>query len=266
LEINSNFETEYVVNNVYNLSKHIINEKLTSSILNEVGIEYIRIDELVSDEYGNVLAEMFFIKPVLKKNCLPFIKINNFFNEEVKGFFYGSDNSIYFKESNREYFFDSVDNMRDKFTDNVLIQVPLHHKVETELTYVNTSILSFKLIADWMAGGVRNTYYYGVNFNMMTGELLTLRDLISVNIECFNKQILTNLNIELKDYFEENQEKKEVIIQKINNSEFEDYMFFIEGENIFIIFNYEVFNSGGYVLEMSNVDFINPEPTKNMNS
>ena len=52
---------------------------------------------------------------------------------------------------------------------------------EPEITKNSNGILSIKMQTDWFAGGVYNTNFYGLNYNLKAGTTLSLMDVFSLS-------------------------------------------------------------------------------------
>lgn len=213
-----------------------------------ITINYERVEETVKDKQGNIIAEMYFNKPVFGGSSPLIKKLNSYFENEVQGFFNGYEKSLHFKKSQRDHFFESVTEMRTLYEDDILAKSPLYYKVEIELQCDN-NILSFKETEDWMAGGIRNTYYYGITVNKETGDILSLENIADEDIKNFNDKVILALNNELNENSREYD--LEPLFSEIENYNFSDYEFYCDENNIYIIFNYEIFSTGGFILKLS---------------
>jgi hypothetical protein len=181
---------------------------------------------------------MYFDKPVLIGDSDAFTKINAYFETECQGFFFGSEKSKHFKEGFRDWFYECVYNTRERYGDDVLAKSPLYNKVDSEIVFQSPEILSIKLTQNWMAGGVHNVYYYGANFDLNTGELLYPNHFVHTNISTFNDQVISLLYNHLSVYGIQGFTIRTEIEEKHKNDQFDDYEFYYDGKDIYLISDY----------------------------
>ncbi|MDR2088489.1 MAG: hypothetical protein LBP73_03935 [Clostridiales Family XIII bacterium] len=233
-------------------------------------LSFERISENVTDAKGNVLARMYMDKPVLSLE--PFdskdgasaimnamsgtsdgdaviSRINAYFEEDVKGFFYGSEKSKHFADAEgwHDYFFESVAGMREGYGDEALADSPLFNTVDSAVAYMSDEMLSIKQSTDWMAGGVRNLRYYGSTFDLRTGELLALDRFVNDGKEEFEAKIFSELRErffidkdEIHDY--------EYFLAQLREKDIGEHEFYYDGQNIHLIFNEDIATGMGFIL------------------
>ncbi|MDR2087769.1 MAG: hypothetical protein LBP73_00245 [Clostridiales Family XIII bacterium] len=230
-------------------------------------LSFERISENATDAQGNILARMYIDKPVLslepfdsqdgtsaamnaltgKRDDNPVIsRINAYFEEDVKGFFYGSEKSKHFAQGWYDYFFECVERKREASGDEVLANSPFFCTVDSEVAYMTDEMLSIKQSFDWMAGGVRNLNYYGSTFDLRTGELLTLDRFVNDGREDFEAKIFAKLR-ERFSIGEEEIHDYEYFLAQLREKNIGEHEFYYDGQNIHIIFD-GIFPGMGFVL------------------
>lgn len=174
-------------------------------------------------------------------------RINAYFEEDIKGFFYGSEQSKHFAQGWYDYFFDSVARMRESYGDEILAKSPLFCIVDSEVVYMTQDILSIKQSFDWMAGGVHNLHYYGSTFDLNTGELLTLDRFISDSKEDFEAKVFSNMKKNhsigkdgIHDY--------ESFLKQLREKDIGEHEFYYDGQNIKLVFN-DILTGMGFILQ-----------------
>ncbi len=213
----------------------------------DFSVSFERVGLYFEDEHGNVIAEMYFDKPVLNGESDAVASINAYFDKECKGFFYGSEDSANFKESHYNDFSGTVDTFRDYGILSKYIDAPLQNTVNSEITYMSRDILSIKLTQFWWAGGVSNTYFFGATFNLETGELIPLDYFITADIETFNEQVLDFFR-ETFSFGPEEYEQYAHYNYTDYNYYFTGYTYINSGANVCITFNDGSLFRYGYIL------------------
>ncbi len=210
-------------------------------------ISFERTASYRKDENGNILAEMYFDKPVLAGNSVVICKINTIFDIECQGFFYGSEESKFFKTGHYDYFFESVRSVRERYGDAAVAQQPLECTNDAEIVYQSNELICFKLSGYWMAGGVSDHSYYGYAFNLTTGELLQISSLIDVSINIFNKNVTDMLCNNYAQY------DIPFLRSDIENTykayRLDDYNYYYDGSDIYLIFSQDQYYNDSYILK-----------------
>ena len=188
-------------------------------------VYFKRVSRDLKDVNGKLLATTYFDKPVLIGDSDAFTKINTYFENECQAYFYGSANSMNFKEDQYSHFIgraneESVRNMS---------YYTWYCTLDTEVTYISAEIVSFKETFNWYAGGVHNLGYYGATFDLKTGELLTIDHFVDVDINGFNQRVICLLNNQIGTNCLHNLENK------YQNYKFADYNFYFDGKDLYLI-------------------------------
>ena len=139
-----------------------------------------RVDHSVTNEAGQVLVEHYYDKLVLEETCPEFAAINQLAQEQCDDFFTSANID--------QYPLDMVDP-----------EYPFMNLLEGEITCNEKGILSVRLQSKWYMGGVFNSNYVGVNFNLKTGEELKLTDVFAMDEE----EVLTYLQEQSVQYIQE---------------------------------------------------------------
>lgn len=224
-------------------------------------LSFERISENVTDAQGNITAKMYMDKPVLSLE--PFdlqdatvntssaaaviSRVNAYFEEEAKGFFRGSEGSKRFAERHYDDFFDSVAARMGLYGDGTFVAAPLYCTVDSEVAYMTRDILSIKQSLDWMAGGVRDFYYYGSTFDLNTGELLTLDRFVGAGREDFEAKVFAQLEKNFSVGIEEIHDYERFLAQ-LREKDIGEHEFYYDGQNIRLIFNEDIRPGMGFIL------------------
>lgn len=237
--------------------------EMTDNTDTQISVTFDRVASYTEDEEGNILAEMYFDKPVLSGNSETAQKINAYFDAECTGFFDGSDQSAHFKDGLYDQFAESVESMRGIYGDDAFIKSPLYSTVKTEIVYMSPDILSVKESQEWMAGGAYSYRCYGATFDLETGALLPADHFIDADIETFNGQVISLLYDYLSEYgvlgitdreaFNENWEagitNRDIFEDEHMRKTFEDYEYYFDGADIWLIFHEYSQMDNSYVIQ-----------------
>jgi hypothetical protein len=220
----------------------------------DVAVYCKRVSIAVKDDQNNIVAEMFFEKPVLVGDNKSIKNINTIFRDEAKKFFYGTGKSPHFQWGYKRFLKD-VKDMREFYEDAILVVDPLENSVSTEITYMNNDIISFKESTYWMMGGVNGQYYYGITVDINTGKMLTLKDFVKTDAEYFNNVLHSELSasfLEREIEFSDS-EIEELFIE----NDLAKYEFYYDGSNYNIIFNNDIYYNWGYIVQITASDLQN---------
>lgn len=188
-------------------------------------VKIIKDDRPIKDSNGRWVVDRYYEKVVLEESNSKFKAINNLIQNDCDAFF--AEHSE----------LDSTDFDNDPWLP--MAPEPIgeddryfyfsHADVKTN----NDGILSIMLEQDWCMGGVRDTSYHGLNYNLNTGTEMKLPEVFSIS----EIQILDYLREQTIEYIDENftgleesdiQDAKQIIY----DYSISDFEFYIEGKNI----------------------------------
>lgn len=224
----------------------------------EINIIMERIDKSIIGNTGEVVAEIYYDKPVLTGNMHVVNKINSFFEEESQGWLGGKNRLTHFQDGWLSRFLDITNESRKSIGDTELAKQPFLFTVDTEIVLHSDNLLSIFQIATYQTAGPGSWYYYGSTFDLETGELLPVDAIIEISANGYKDMILSFLEkkimeLELYQSFDE----LEAIYG--NNNDFDiitsdnkkvslNYDYYYDGKYIYIILNYGIFNEAGGIL------------------
>lgn len=143
----------------------------------EVTIE--KMDYSVKNDNGNVLAEVYYEKPVIYDNTNASSIINQYFENKY---------SDWLNDEQMKRFLETVEGWKVSNEEDLIIS-PFFHKTNTDITYLSSDIISILQTTHWMAGGVYDCYRYGYTFNLNTGELLPFTYFYDVSADDFRNNL-----------------------------------------------------------------------------
>lgn len=205
-----------------------------------------RVWNNVVNDRGVVLGVCYFDKPVVE-GVPAAERINAYFDRECDAFFYGSNESRHYTTDQYRYFQYCVQTMSGWLaSEEDLIKCPLENTVDTEVTYESDEIVSVKETWYWMAGGTADTRYFGETIDVTTGESISVDHFVRCDIEEFNGQVIKLLT----DFYaaEENLISAYAIQELVENRAFEDYEYYFDGTDVYLIFEQNHYYNDGHVV------------------
>ena len=216
--------------------EEVASEKYRSNGIIEVSIE--RIENPIKNEDGEVIAIVYYEKPVVSGDSEAAKKINAFFETEQQSWF-GSHKSRLTQgmDSYYDYFYNGVKITEEMSGTEILIEDSLHYVMETRIKYLDENMLSILQISDVLIG-TRGWSYYGSTFDLSTGELIPITELIEIKPEEI-RMILEErtkgswFEIEYDELADNN-----YIITNYDEKVDMRYEYFYDGESYFLIDNW----------------------------
>lgn len=146
---------------------------------------------ILSDD-GRIIGQTFFEYPIIlgggNKNIIEII--NQYFFNEKEAFFEGTYHVKVFPENRYSLFLASVTYAKELWGTENLAEHPFEYSVSSEITYLDTEIISVKEKVYWMAGGVSNIFYFGKTFSLNTGDEIPISCFVGNNEEEFQKKVI----------------------------------------------------------------------------
>lgn len=217
--------------------KQLVGEKYKSNNTVEVSIE--RVDNSIVNDKGQTIAIIYYDKPVVMGNTKAAYEINDFFNREEEDWLgKGGGRLTWFYDNHFEYFCDGVQGMREQYGDDSVAQSPATYTIDTGIKYLDEDIVSIFQITKFRLEPT-SFYYYGSTFNLKTGELIPIADLVEIDADGIRK-IIVDATHDSSGYYDE-------LGDENYNASYYDvtfdmrYEYFYDGEYFYIIDNL-----GGY--------------------
>lgn len=196
-----------------------------------MGVTVKRVSRPITNDEGEVLANVYYERPVLLDDCQAAQKINQFFEQEEKIWLEGKAGKI--TEYMDDYYTDfqeGVELMRERYGDEVLIDFPLRYTISTIITLLDNDMLSILQIRDVMLGH-KHCHYYGYTFDLKSGEQIPLNTLANITPEGMKKIIgdMGEMYDALKD--------ENYVIHYGEDEIAMNYEYYYDGNHFFIIIN-----------------------------
>ena len=154
----------------------------------EVTIE--RTDHSVFNEEGLLLASIYYDRPVVSGDTVAAEKITQFFEDEEQDWFAGRGRLLHIPGNDLEecpeinvldIICEDIEKMRERYGDEDVAEWLCLYSVEARIMYMDENILSILQVEETRTerGGWR---YFGCTFDLNTGELLKLTDLVDISV------------------------------------------------------------------------------------
>jgi hypothetical protein len=144
------------------------NDSESNLSVEEAQIQIERIDESIKSESGEILAYIYYDKPVVEGVELS-EKINTFFENEKDGWFNGANRLTHFLQDWIQNFKESVSVNRVRYGDDAISKQPFLYTVDSDVAFMDEDYLSIRQIVTFQTAGKRSWYYYGSTFDLHTG-------------------------------------------------------------------------------------------------
>lgn len=135
----------------------------------EVTVE--REDRSIKNADGNVIARMYYDRPVVSGNSEAAERINAFFEQEEEDWFAGKSGRLLYEDDYLDYFMEALGVMRERYGDEELAEWQCVYTVDARIEYLDNDTLSIFQLTNYRLEGTA-WYYFGCTFDLNTGELL----------------------------------------------------------------------------------------------
>lgn len=203
-----------------------------------IEISIVRNDKSILNDLGQVMAIVYYDKPVVIGDVKIAQKINVFFDNEEECWFGGNGRLTGFSDDYYGRFIESFNTMKENYGEEDLIKYPLRYTVDTEIKLLDENTLSIlQITTNWIQQ--RHWNYYGSTFDLETGELVPITDLVELDAEGI-KKIIVDATYDSSGYYDELGEENYIISYYDMTFDMR-YEYFYDGEYFYIIDNL-----GGY--------------------
>ena len=159
------------------------NRRTKSNSTLQVTIE--RTDRSMVNEDGLTIASIYYDRPVVSGDTVAAEKITQFFEDEEQDWFAGRGRLLHLEECPEinvlDIICEDIEKMRERYGDEDVAEWLCLYSVEARIMYMDENILSILQVEETRTerGGWR---YFGCTFDLNTGELLKLTDLVDISV------------------------------------------------------------------------------------
>lgn len=194
--------------------------------------DIFREDRSLRNENGDVLVESVYEKLALQGAAPGIAAINEAISADCDRFFRESGATAYYEPETLEQM------MRDMG----IAYGDLIHNAYVMVTHNRDNVLSMRVSTDWFMGGVFNEDYYGMTFDLRTGEKLSLEQLSELPAEEFERQLKQIAASWLRATYGEGLfDEPERILAEFA---LDDLLFYVENGEIILTFPTYTFTAG----------------------
>jgi hypothetical protein len=201
----------------------------------EIQVSIERTDYSIKSDAGDILAYIYYDKPVVKGGKFS-NEINSFFEAEQAGWLGGANRLTHYQEGWLQDFKEDISDSIDSYGAEIISEQPFIYTVDSSVIFHNDKYLSIRHIATVQKLGKRSWYYFGSNFDLETGELISIDKLVDMNAEDFRNSIVDVLSSGILDY---NHNISIQELEEIYGSKGKDnYLIEYDGENVDLRYEY----------------------------
>ncbi len=197
----------------------------------EVSVE--RTSRPITNEKGEILAQVYYERPVVSGDTEAARKINEFYEREEQEWFDGYGRNTLYIDEYYSYFYEQVMDRCDMFGEDYVIEHPSRYTIKTRIMFLDEKLLSVLQINDVYNGHI-HPYYLGSTFDLETGELLSIDELADIDADRL-KGIINDALYEDNTYDE--LEGKDYVTHYYDREIAMNYEYYYDGEKFYIILN-----------------------------
>ncbi len=200
---------------------------------NEVKYTMQKDKEIIKDSDGKIRGIVYFQYPIVEGNSESIHKINDTL-----------------KNASKEYMSSETAQRLKEYTDGAIENngfwsenEQYYYKTTCKVTYNDNEVFGLHMKMSWYAGGVYNQTDYGYTFDVTSGELLGLKDVISGEPTEIKKKIWKAA----KEYLKSNGSFDNNAYSIIRKYKLKDYKFYLGKEKVYLCFeSYELMRGTGW--------------------
>jgi|LSQX01.1.fsa_nt_gb hypothetical protein len=203
------------------------------------------IDYSLQSDAGDILAYIYYDKPVVKGGKFS-DEINCFFEAEQAGWLGSANRLTHYQEKWLQDFKEDVSDSIDSYGAEIVSEQPFIYTVDSNVVFHSDKYLSIRHIATVQKLGKRSWYYFGSNFDLETGELISIDKLVNIDAENFRNSIVDVLASGILDY---NHNLSVQEIEAVYGTIGKDgYLIEYDGENVDLRYEYYFDEENYYVI------------------
>jgi len=197
----------------------------------EVSVE--RTSKPITNEEGEILARVYYERPVVSGNTEAARKINDFYEREEQEWFDGYGRNTFYIKGYYSYFYNQFKSKCERYGEDDVVEHPSRYTIKTRIMLLDEKLLSVLQIND-VCNEPTHFYYLGSTFDLETGELLSIDELADIDASRL-KMIINDVLYEDNTYDELKGDN--YLIHSFDEEIAMDYEYYYDGENFYIILN-----------------------------
>ncbi len=197
----------------------------------EVSVE--RTSRPITNEKGEILAQVYYEKPVVSGDTEAARKINEFYEREEQEWFDGYGRNTLYIEGYYSYFYHQFKGMCETYGEDAIAEYPSRYIMKTRIMLLDEKLLSVVQISN-IYNDHNNCSYFGSTFDLETGKLLSIDELADINAN--RLKVIINDTLYGDDTYDE-LEGEDYVIHYYDKEIAMNYEYYYDGEKFYIILN-----------------------------
>ena len=199
----------------------------------DVAVE--RTSRTITNGEGDILAEVYYDRPVVSENSWAARRINQFFEQEEREWLTGEGQNTLQGVENYLSFYTQFNDLCELFGENRIAKNPSRYTMSTRIMYLDNELLSILQMASVENMMHTSCYYYGRTYDLKSGELVSITELTDIDAD--------RLGSIIKHVLPEDDIYDEVggnnyLIHYYEDEIAMDYEYYYDGESFYVILNH----------------------------
>ena len=209
---------------------------------NDVSLE--RMDYSIVNDNGEKVGLIYYDKVAVKEDIEGAKKINFYFEKELEKWCNSS------KNEQMDRFIGQTESMLESYDEETLVEAPTRYTVTTQITRLDTNIVSVLQIIHYSTGA-SNWQYKGYTFDLQTGERLPLHAVAEIDADTLGQIIIDGVGTYPGDGMDMYAEMKNpnYTVEYWGEAIDMQYEYFVDDEFVYIILNEGVFPNDGVIMK-----------------
>lgn len=197
----------------------------------EVSVE--RTSRPVTNEEGEILAQVYYERPVVSGDTEAARKINEFYEREEQEWFDGYGRNTLYIDDYYSYFYNQLQSKCKKYGEADVVEHPSRYMIKTRIMFLDEKLLSVLQIAN-VCNEHNDHSFFGSTFDLETGELVTIDELADIDADRLKVIIDDEL---YEDNIYDELEGDNYVIHYFDKEIIMNYEYYYDGEKFYIILN-----------------------------
>lgn len=211
------------------------NEEARHKSYGRMDVSVERTSRMITNGEGEILAEVYYDRPVVSENSWAARRINQFFEQEERKWLTGEGQNTLHGVENYLSFYAQFNDLCELFGEDRIAKNPSRYTMSTRIMYLDNELLSILQMASVENMMHTSCYYYGRTYDLKSGELVSITELIDIDADKLGR-IIKNVLPEEDIYDEVG--GNNYLIHYYEDEIAMDYEYYYDGENFYIILNH----------------------------
>ena len=196
-----------------------------------VAYEIVEQDNSIRNDNGDILAKVTYEQVVLLGDAPAYAAINALIEQDCMDYL-----------ANSGAYYMTAEELQSMIDLNGMGYGSLYDSVYATVIHNADGILSIRLSVDWFMGGVHNTNHYGVTYDLRTGGVANVEDLLQMSEEEALDTLSALAYFGLKDYYGDALFGDPMDV--LSGYTLDDYTYYVENGELVLTFDTYEFAAG----------------------